>query len=166
MQVEKVIPGRFSSFAGGEIRKWWRVLSEAISAVSAVEGQRGPRSYARAAQPKAKQGHVRNDEACLFSRVPRGRQQSVHSAQRALAPIAHQSAPSSAPIEAFFPAKPTGFCSTSQPNALRFPMEFKSFSNGIQIVFQWNSDRFPMEVKTFSNGNRSETHWILRSIPA
>jgi hypothetical protein len=58
-----------------------------------------------------------------------------------------------ASIQAGFSAKAIGFGGTSKPNARRFPMEFKTFSNGNQIVFQWKLKRFPMEIKTFSNGN-------------
>jgi hypothetical protein len=47
---------------------------------------------------------------------------------------------------------PTPMRLPSKRNVRAFPMEIKTFSNGIQNVFQWNSNRFPMEFKTFSNG--------------
>ena len=50
-------------------------------------------------------------------------------------------------------------------NQPRFPMEIKSFSNGIQIVFQWKSKRFPMEIKSFSNGNRGRPQRVWSPVP-
>jgi hypothetical protein len=56
-----------------------------------------------------------------------------------------------ASIQVGFSAKAIGFGGTSKPNARRFPMEFKTFSNGNQIVFQWKLKRFPMENETNFN---------------
>ena len=48
-------------------------------------------------------------------------------------------------IERFLPNKVSRFAVTFKWELLRFPMEFKTFSNGNQNEFQWKLNRFPME---------------------
>ena len=44
--------------------------------------------------------------------------------------------PDPTPIQANFAAKPAGFCCTSKPNRLRFPMKVSSYFNENRFVFQ------------------------------
>jgi hypothetical protein len=51
---------------------------------------------------------------------------------------------------------PTPMRLPSKRNVRAFPMEIKSFSIGIQIVFHWNLKRFPMKNETNFNESQNE----------